>query len=290
MNESAVLAAVLVIGVLAEALRLVRPGQLLVARAWGRKSYRPAVLVFGSGSWELRAVGALPAGPALRFGGGDPAPGVPAGVGAVSAVRERVQELQDATGVLQAAGGILFVHLVAFTPAALVGGLVPYRWWVTGGLLLVIQAVVAVGFWRAHRRFHPLALGERVQHLVNILVFPPAGVFAADFVAGSLFEGVHPLCGALAVMDADVAASHAGALWRQWQHPVAGQTAIPSPPEQAACAEVLEACGVPVAGLDQPPRREGAASRAYCPRCLAQFTVTEGDCPDCPGVARRPFD
>lgn len=289
MNESVLLSGVLVAGVLAEALRVAKRGQLLVSRAWVGRAYRPAALVFGNDAREFRAIGVPPAGPALRFGGADPAPRVPRDLAAVTALRERVRELEEGTGLLQWAGRALFVHLVVLTPVVLLAGIVPYRWWVAGSVLLVLQAVVLTAFWRAHRRFHPRERGERAQHLVNLLVFPPAGVYAADFVVGDLFADVHPLTGMLAVMDPAEATARAGALWRQWEHPVPGDDAIASAEERTALASVLEACGIGVATFCAPPERDGSGSRAYCPRCLAQFAVAGDDCPDCPGVARRPF-
>lgn len=290
MNDSVVLVGVLVGGVLVESVRVVRPGQLLaVPRRFGRGTCRAAVGIFGTRTRELRAVNAPPAGPALLFGGSEPPPPLPAGPQAINEIRERVGEIQRATGLLLWAGRILFAHLVVFAPVALLTGLVPYRWWVTGATLAIIQAVVLTGYWKTHRRFHPAARGERAQHLLNILVFPPAGVYAADFVVGDLLTGVHPLGGALAVLDPAAAAARAGVLWRQWEHPVPGDEAAPSPQEREAFATVLEACGVAVVDLCAPPLRDGPASRTYCPRCLAQFTVAGSDCPDCPGVARRAF-
>ena len=40
---------------------------------------------------------------------------------------------------------------------------------------------------------------------------------------------------------------------------------------------------------DIPPAPADETSRAYCPRCLAQFTTTSGTCADCGGVPLVPF-
>lgn len=290
MNESAVLAGVLVGGVLVEAVRVVRPGQLLaVPHRFRRGTCRAAVGIFGTRTREVRVVTVPPAGPALLFGGAARPPALPGGPQAVQGIREQVRELERATAPLLWVGRFLFVHLVVFTPVALFTSLVPHRWWWTGATLAIIQATILTGFWLAHRRFHPAARGERVQHLINILVFPPAGVYAADFVVGDLFAGVHPLAGALAVLEPADAAARAGALWRQWEYPVPGDAPAPSFGEREALANALEAFGVAVVDICAPPPRDGPASRTYCPRCLAQFTVAGSDCPDCPGVARRAF-
>jgi hypothetical protein len=38
-----------------------------------------------------------------------------------------------------------------------------------------------------------------------------------------------------------------------------------------------------------PPVPADEACRSYCPRCLAQFTASEGVCPDCGGVVLVEF-
>ena len=47
--------------------------------------------------------------------------------------------------------------------------------------------------------------------------------------------------------------------------------------------------GMPQEELLRPPLRESGNCRTYCPLCLAQFVLAEGECPDCGEVQLKTF-
>jgi hypothetical protein len=47
--------------------------------------------------------------------------------------------------------------------------------------------------------------------------------------------------------------------------------------------------GMPPEELLSPPQRESENCQTYCPLCLAQFVLVEGECSDCGDVHLKKF-
>ncbi|MEN8006111.1 MAG: hypothetical protein ABFS42_03810 [Candidatus Krumholzibacteriota bacterium] len=270
-------------------MRIVRSGQaLLTSGVTGRYRLKASLLLRAGEPFHIHFAPILPSGPAFRVR----EPGNPKGSPMAELLSvERAGNLIDP--VLRSSTPVVFgsqlllLYLAVLVPLVLLGGIIPFGWAVLGGTLAVIQAYLLVAFTVAHSRIHPGALGKRIQHLVTMLFFPPAGVFAADHLAADVLEDVHPLAAVLHICPEEEARRIAGAYLRAWMNPVTGE-------DDDRFTSCLEAAGVLVdsRGWNQeeiagPPRPEGPESVSYCPRCHTQFLVDGGTCPDCPGVLKR---
>jgi len=134
---------------------------------------------------------------------------------------------------------------------------------------LIFNVIIAVVFFRSHRRVQPTARSHRWAHAVVMLVATPSAIRAVDQVSRDLLGGFDPLAVAVRLAgDDDPAVKR---MFRELAHPEGG--AAPGKRYEAALA----------AGLrhdeELPEASEGASS--YCPRCLAQFQAGPEECIDC---------
>lgn len=87
----------------------------------------------------------------------------------------------------------MLLYLVVLMPAALLLGLVAHGWIFLACALLLIQGGLLSILWSAYRAMHPRETWQCVHHLVAMLFFPPAGVFACDRLVSDLTDDIHPL-------------------------------------------------------------------------------------------------
>ena len=292
MTDVHVIVLVCVLGVVGEALRIRRPGQVYLGPGFlGRYSLTGELLDITGGASAPHVLPLFPLGPSFRLTSGF-APGP------VSAAHhldvERARRIID--GVRHAAARVIpysrlmFFYLVILVPLALLTSYLHNRWLVLGAVLLVIQAVLLVEFALGSRQLMPAEKGQLIQDLVMKLVFPPDAVFAVErFADAAAREELHPLAAAVVLCPESEARRLAGVFLRMWQHPVEGMDA-----ERAA--EYLEVArglcvdqGWNLDELTACPARDHADSLSYCPRCLAQYLVRGGECSDCPGVTRLDY-
>jgi len=69
----------------------------------------------------------------------------------------------------------------------------------------------------------------------------------------------------------------------------AGTEASSDAAMRRALESFLARNGMPREELLRPPPRESQNCRTYCPLCLAQFVLAEGECPDCGDVQLKQF-
>lgn len=291
MSPQAVIALVCVVGIVIEALRVRRPGQLFLAPGLSGGYRLGAVVTILSGRrLTVMLVPVLPLGPALRFG--DPGPdhaSLPVAASTLDQARERLQRVQRACTPLLAPCWVMFIYLTLLVPTALLLSVVPYAWIVLGASLAVVQVWLNVTFWLAYRALHPEHPWSALHHMFTFLLFPPAAVLACERVAAEAIDGIHPLTAVMALLPADEARRFVARRLREWQYPLAGEDGLPAAEQLAAFREFAFAALPGLAGEVAPPVAGGPDSVAYCPRCLAQFTAAGGECPDCPGVGVRAF-
>ena len=206
----------------------------------------------------------------------------------------RLEEGKTVIEPVQELGLILFMFLFVFTPAlmsmfGLMSLIIPVA------LVMVILAVLTgVMFYRAHKQLFPSEGSERFENLVKMILCPPVSIRAADVLTRNLLAGYSPVV---------VASVLAGAGEQQFvrafvldlQHPLKHEVV-----DQAAEQTMRWAVNVCLEQIKQgrylkpedllaPSTRE-QDSLSYCPRCRCQYVVSEGDCPDCPGVELITFE
>lgn len=286
MSPYAVITAVCLAGIIVEALRVSRPGQsVLAAGPDGRYRAGAAPVLIRGRAFAVHIVPLLPSGPTFRFGRqGSGLVVLPVSREVLDAGRARLDAARRICGRVLPACWAMLLYLVVLVPATLLLGLVAHGWIVLAGALLLIQGGLLSVFWFSYRALHPGETWQCVHHLVAMLFFPPAGVFACDRLVSELTDDIHPLTASLVLLSTRKARALVADQLRQWKYPVAGDIAPPDAEVIEALFETVTALGPEFEDILAPPERDGAISAAFCPRCLAQFTGIGGACPDCPGI------
>ncbi len=219
------------------------------------------------------------------------------GTDAASA-RERVARWKEQGADLRFLANVTFLLLFLGVPlAAHLYGV--ERIWLPGLAALLALTVVAIFTFRgAHRKLYPEEGGARVKHLLHA-IFTPCLIRAPDALSEPLLTGYHPLAAAAALMNKDAFREFAGNVLRDRAHPLP-----PAAPERGAkivawhrkrldreLRRLVTAEGLDFDELLRIPEAPPAGAQSCCPRCLAEYTLDEGECSDCaiPLVAlRRP--
>lgn len=195
------------------------------------------------------------------------------------------RQAQEEIGSVQGVCTLLFLFLYVATPVLVtIFGL--QRLLIPCGVVMVALAVlIGVMFFRAHRKFYPHETQERVENLLKMILCPPVSMRAGDILTRNLLAEYSPIVVAR-VLAASREQQFVRAFVLDLKHPLKHEVTDAKAVEtiEWATAEQLRACLDFVdASLLAPVEREGE-SVAYCPRCGIQFVVSEGECPDCPGV------
>jgi len=171
------------------------------------------------------------------------------------------------------------------------------------GLLLGMAALTvttATLFARAHRALYPDAHDERFTQTLTIALAPTSAMRAHDALSRPLLDTFHPLAVAHVCLSEQSFRAFARRALLDLRHPALphGPTDPPEAPTTeryyrqtllAATEEFLQQHKMKPEELCHPPRRSDESSRAYCPRCEAQFTSADGLCADCGGLALVDF-
>ncbi|MEI6862699.1 MAG: hypothetical protein WCL04_10670, partial [Verrucomicrobiota bacterium] len=167
----------------------------------------------------------------------------------------------------------------------------------TAGLVLLhVGGLVLAG--RALRRLRWLARGGGPQKnpLPAVMFFPPGALRLRALLGAEWFPPSHPAAVALAFLptaarDALIFNVLADLRWPftpAGERPLADEVLSWFRHELGGELEhLLHREKMDPAALFAPPVPDGAASRAYCPRCRAQFVAEGGRCPH--GVTLRPL-
>jgi hypothetical protein len=216
------------------------------------------------------------------------------------ALEKRWHEFQKAAARLPLLANFLFVYLFVFAPL-LIWYFGLKRCW--PGLALGLIAFTlssAILFRRAHKVLCPAAEEERFSHFLIVLLSPATTIRARDALSRPLLEAFHPLAVAKVFCSDQQFREFAGKALREIRYP--GLPVCPRAEPLAQEAErysrallqktverFLSQSGLDPEALAEPPAPADETCRSYCPRCLAQFTTSEGVCADCGGLALAPF-
>lgn len=203
-----------------------------------------------------------------------------------------LQESEKLIKPIQQMGVILFLFLFVFTPSlAFTYGLAPLV--IPVAVVMVALAVeIAIMFQRAHQKLYPAESSERLESLVKMILCPPVSIRAADILTRNLLSEYSPIVLA-SVLPGSGEQQFVRGVILDLKHPLrheisdetAAQTIAWTANEQLnVCLEqVKKGRYLKPEDLRASTQRE-ENSVSYCPRCRCQFVVTEGECPDCPGV------
>ena len=199
------------------------------------------------------------------------------------AIASRLETYSRSVAYLQSACFALFFFMFLLGPVAIFFlGL--HRVWLA--LLLYILFVVASILWlflRAYRNLHPQSSEWPLQHMVTIALSPFAAIRANDLLATDLLSEFHPLAVAQCVLPKPDFVLFASIMLRKAEFLDRDVLMV------NIIRSFLEANHVPPESLLQPPPREDAHSRSYCPVCLTQYVITTGTCQDCDNTPLTSF-
>ena len=291
MTDYQIIVSVCLLGILGEALRLARPGQVLLAPGLtGPYSPKAIPRLFSSETFAIHVAPLLPLGPMFRMTGSSETGGSSAvDLLDMERAKEKIERVLQSSELVVAASQLLFLYLALLVPLVLLTGLVPHGWKVLGGSLVIILSLLLTSFGLAHRRLHPEDLGKRIQGIITMMFFPPAGIFAADRLAAGTVDDVHPLTAVLVLCPEAEARRIAGQYMRQWRYPLEDDDPDRAAEYLEAATTLLDSQGWNPGEISGPPRPDDPESVSYCPRCHAQFLIDDGTCPDCPGIRKAAF-
>jgi hypothetical protein len=218
-----------------------------------------------------------------------------------TAVTKKLTKLRGQTRNIGWIGTLLFLFLfLILLPMSFIYS---YRelWGGIIGVTLLQTIPITFIFRRAHRELYPAADDERFAAWLTMLLFAPAAIRAQDLLTQPLLYRFHPLAVAMANADETSARRYAVFILRELCH--APTAANPDPANPAGRIESwhreqlteavqrrCEKAGWKVADLLRPPARIDPEAKSHCPRCLAEFVITDGMCPDCGAVPLRKFE
>jgi len=216
------------------------------------------------------------------------------------AAKNRWREFQKQTGAMRWLVNALFLYIFVLVPGVIWHLGLRLSWMGLLAGLLVLTASIAIEFRRAHKVFYPEAEDERFTHFLTTLLSPVTAIRAQDILSRPLLETFHPVAIAAVLCTPEEFRELAGRVVRDVQFP-AMPVCPASQPEaesteraaRAALRKVLEAFlkrhKIEPDDLMRAPQPLDDACRAYCPRCLSQFTDKQGSCFDCGGLQLREF-
>lgn len=204
------------------------------------------------------------------------------------ALKEASTALAERTRLLHANAGLILIWCFG-----VVSGV--YAWygetpllWIALIVLLGLQITQAVLFWRATRsNGHGPAIPHRFWKTLSTALLPQHSVRAGDHICRAVTSVPHPLAARL-LLDPAEFLTCARRFWREARFQKGWQTTDALPLEAIALDRFFKSSDTDIATLEEAPPRDHT-SVSYCPRCLAQFQLTDGECRDCEGVELRAF-
>lgn len=217
-----------------------------------------------------------------------------------TAIAARRSEWQKRARPVRWLANLLVAFIFVIAPALIwhFGFLLCWLWLLLG--LLALTLTTGTLFARAHRALYPAAHDERFTHTLTIALAPTSAMRAHDALSRPLLETFHPLAVAQVSLPERDFVEFARRMLLDLRRP-----ALPSCPNETPDAQTAERFfretllattekflskqGVELEKLCRAPAPGDESSRAYCPRCEAQFTSAEGCCADCGGLALVAF-
>ena len=200
-----------------------------------------------------------------------------------------LQKSEELIEPIQQMGVILFMFLFVFAPgvafvAGLSGLIIP-----VASVMVVLAIEIAIMFHRAHKQLYPADSLERLESVVKMILCPPVSIRAADILTKNLLAEYSPIVLA-SVLPGPGEPQFVRSVILDLKHPLKHEVSEVEAEKTITwtAGEQLKAClkndrFLKPEELLAPTQRE-ENSIAYCPRCHCQFVVSEGECPDCPGV------
>jgi len=201
----------------------------------------------------------------------------------------RLEEYKAHTAFLRTACVLLFAFLFLIAPVLIRLRGLERIWPVLLAYLIWSLAWIGWSFLRAHRALYPEQEEGRWQQVMVLALSPFSAIRANDALLRDLFCAFHPLAVGSVLLSKGEFRVQAQRNLRQSLFRRHGDTTSSDAPMRRVLESFLLKTGMPPEELLSPPLRESENCQTYCPLCLAQFVLAEGECPDCGDVQLKKF-
>jgi len=204
-------------------------------------------------------------------------------------ISARLEEYRERAAYLRIAVVLLLVFLFVLAPFLV-------RFWGLERIWPLLVAYLAgslgwVGwsFWRLHRQLYPEVKEGRWQQVMVHALSPFSAIRANDLLWRDLFCAFHPAAVGHVLLSNKESRAQAERILRQASFRIEESGDSSDLSMRRALENFLRKNGMPPEELLQAPKRESENCQSYCPLCLAQFVLVEGQCPDCGDVTLKKF-
>jgi hypothetical protein len=199
---------------------------------------------------------------------------------------------------LSSACATLFVYLFILAPIlvlhfGLTQTIIPIA------VFMFIMAIyISILFYKAHKKVYPSAKEERISNLIKMVLCPPDAIRANDIITSKILIEFNPVIIANILLKKEDFLLFAQRQLLDLKHPLEYECKEKLSTEIIAWHNttlfnitydyLCNAEGTQIDLLDAPKPWDNQ-SKSYCPRCLCQYLIYEGECSNCFGVRIVPF-
>jgi hypothetical protein len=201
----------------------------------------------------------------------------------------RLEEYKTHAAFLRTTCVLLFVFLFLIAPVLIRLRGLERIWPVLLAYLIWSLAWIGWSFLKAHQALYPEQKEGRWQQVMVLALSPFSAIRANDVLLRDLFCAFHPVAVGCALLSKEESRVLAERSLRQAMFRMDGDPTSSDPAVRRALEAFLAKNGMLLEQLLRPPQRESENCLTYCPLCLAQFVLAEGECPDCGDVPLKEF-
>lgn len=217
----------------------------------------------------------------------------------LEAAKKRYEDALHQMTSLRFLCNILFVYLFIIAPVVVLYRRMTSILIAIAFVMFVIAFQITIEFYILHKRTYPDLKEDRISSLIKMILCPPVSIRACDLITEHLLGNYNSLVVANLLLSDDQFKNFAISTLRNLKYPPFNDFM-----EERVCeisnwqnhtllkiaTGYLHNASYSSEKLLYPPIPNDPSVRAYCPRCLCQFTQKEGNCPDCLGVKILPFN
>lgn len=201
----------------------------------------------------------------------------------------RLQEFRAHTAFQRTACVLLFVFLFFLAPVLIRLRGLERIWPILLAYLVWSLAWIGWSFLRAHRALYPGQREGRWQQVMVLALSPFSAIRANDVLLRDLFCDFHPVAVGYVLLSKTESRIQAEQNLRQSLFRMDSDATSSDSVMRRVLQAFLAKIEMPPEELLRPPHRESENCQTYCPLCLAQFVLPEGECPDCGDVHLKKF-
>jgi len=205
----------------------------------------------------------------------------------------RLEQVQRLVSKIRWTASAFFVFLYVMVPIlvntyGLMRFVIP-----VAAIMFLAASIIALQYSQAFKTLFPLRNSDRISGIVKMVLCPPTAIRAGDLLTLEAMSRFHPVLIGTLLLGGEVT-GFLRTVIRDLQYPLRqDHTDVQclsivswfAAMERQAISDFLRnELSTSYESLLTSPVWDGI-STAYCPRCSCQFTVSAGECPDCPGVS-----